>query len=70
MKLVGQTYQAYLGEMKYNGADSFAEIRMCGDKWVADARITPSFVGDQNTMPEARRALAAALRVLADRVES
>lgn len=80
MKLFEQTYQATLRDPKMWSRDvnGVAEVRMWGEKWVADARITSiSLEGSEgnergvyNTKPEAQRALAQALRKLADLVES
>ena len=69
MKLTSQTFQAHIGEQG-KGVDSFAEVRMWNGKWVGEARITAVTVGEHATKPEAARAVAVALRALADKVES
>lgn len=66
MKLHGQQYVAVLGEH----GESVAEVRTWNDKWVGDAHISPKTIGEHETKPEACRALAKALRELADKVES
>jgi hypothetical protein len=65
VKLHGQQYIAVTGD-----GDSVAEVRTFNDKWCGDARISPKTVGQHATRDEACRALAKALRELADKVES
>lgn len=71
MKLAGQQYVAVLDDGVVAPCDeSRAEVRTWNDKWVGDARITAKTLGEYDTKPEACRALAMALRELADKVES
>jgi hypothetical protein len=58
-------------QVSTNSIDSNAELFMDGaEKWRARASINPIVVGPQETKADAQRAIAAALRALADKVES
>lgn len=49
--------------------EATAEVRTWNGKWVGDARISPTVVGEHDSSEDARRALVKKLRELADVVE-
>jgi hypothetical protein len=72
MKLRHEEWIARIPHTNGNDCDTHSAVgivRRCAGGWAADARIGSSYIDLQTSRPAAQRALAAALRQLANEVE-